>query len=64
MKTIRKMKTIMRKGDDYLSAEESLGTILWNMGLVKDIEDECGYKRVTITDNCVIEVRRIRNKGK
>lgn len=56
------MKKIMHKGDDFLSADETLYSILLEMGLIEDIEDKYGNRQSKIKDDCVIDVRRIRRQ--
>ena len=55
------MKRTIYKGDDFLSAEETIGSILCSMDLLEDIKDDVsGDIKTIIKDDCVIEVRRLR----
>lgn len=56
------MKSIVPKGSDYLSAEETIGELLDRMGVLVNIPDEFGNNRGTISKDVIIEVRVKRNK--
>ena len=55
------MKAEVHKGNDFLSAEETLGSLLFRMGLISDKESD-GVKSSFINRDIVIEVRKKRQK--
>lgn len=57
------MKALIRKGDDFLSAEVALGDLLDKMGLITEVP--CAYEHGScsyINADIILEVRRERKK--
>ena len=58
------MKSVIPKGSDYLSAEETVGELLDRMGVLVNIPDEFGNNRGKISKDVIIEVRLKRKRSK
>ena len=56
------MKSIVFKGSDYLSAEETVGELLDRLGVLVNVPDEFGDNRAIISKDVIIEVRLKRKR--